>query len=83
MSPKVSNISCLPHKHHSKILLLKIVTGKTIEKSRALLATAGMPPSWWGEAVTTLVFLENCSPNSSINFLLPYELWHGTAPNLT
>ncbi|KAI7948485.1 hypothetical protein MJO29_010150 [Puccinia striiformis f. sp. tritici] len=54
----------------------------TIEKARTLLATSGLPLTWWGEAVTTSVFLENRSPDSSIKFSSPYELWHGTVPDL-
>ncbi|POW15070.1 hypothetical protein PSHT_07190 [Puccinia striiformis] len=55
----------------------------TIEKARALLATSGLPLSWWGEAVTTSVYLENRSPDSSIKFASPYELWHGSPPDLS
>ncbi|KAI7956622.1 hypothetical protein MJO28_003717 [Puccinia striiformis f. sp. tritici] len=55
----------------------------TIEKARTLLATSGLPLTWWGEAVTTSVYLENRSPDSSINFASPHELWHGFAPDLT
>jgi transposase InsO family protein len=55
----------------------------TVERTRAMLSTASLPLSWWGEAVTTLVYLENRSPNSSINFRSPYELWHGTPPDLS
>ncbi|PLW10334.1 hypothetical protein PCASD_21665 [Puccinia coronata f. sp. avenae] len=55
----------------------------TIVKTRAMLATAGMPLFWWGEAITTAVYLENRSPDSSINFKSPYELWKGSPPDLT
>ncbi|KAI7965543.1 hypothetical protein MJO29_001291 [Puccinia striiformis f. sp. tritici] len=55
----------------------------TIEKARTLLATSGLPLTWWGEAVTTSVYLENRSPDSSINFASPHELWHGSPPDLT
>jgi hypothetical protein len=48
-----------------------------------MLATVGLPLSWWGEAVTTCVYLENRSPDSSINFLSPYELWKGTPPDFS
>jgi hypothetical protein len=55
----------------------------TVERSRAMLATAGLLLSWWGEAVTTSVYLENWSPDSSIKFNSPYELWHGSPPDLS
>jgi hypothetical protein len=48
-----------------------------------MLATAGLPLSWWGEAATTSVYLENRSPDCSINFQSPYELWHGTPLDLS
>jgi hypothetical protein len=54
----------------------------TVEKARALLLTAGMSLSWWGEAIMTSVYLENRSPDSSIGMKSPYELWYGKPPNL-
>lgn len=54
----------------------------TVEKARALLACSGLPLEWWGEAVSTAVHLENCTPDSSIGFNSPYSCWHGTTPNL-
>ncbi|PLW35599.1 hypothetical protein PCANC_19049 [Puccinia coronata f. sp. avenae] len=53
----------------------------TVGKARALLLKAGMSLAWWGEAVTTSVYLENRSPDSSIGMKTPYELWHATCPD--
>lgn len=55
----------------------------TIEKTRALLSTSGLPLHWWGEAVELSVYLENRSPDSSIGFKSPYELWFGNKPDLS
>jgi transposase InsO family protein len=55
----------------------------TVEKTRALLLTSGLLLDWWGKAVVLSVFLENRSPDSSINFSTPYEMWHGKKPDLT
>jgi transposase InsO family protein len=55
----------------------------TVEKARALLLTSGLDLHWWGEAVTTSVFLENCSPDSSISMKSPFELWTGKPPDLS
>ncbi|KAI7966516.1 hypothetical protein MJO29_002264 [Puccinia striiformis f. sp. tritici] len=55
----------------------------TVEKTRALLMTSGLPLEWWGEAVQLSVFLENRSPDSSIGFLSPFEKWHGHKPDLS
>ncbi|KAI7958287.1 hypothetical protein MJO29_006504 [Puccinia striiformis f. sp. tritici] len=54
----------------------------TIEKARALLLASGMSLDWWGDAVTTSVYLENRTPDSSINWATPYELWHSVKPDL-
>ena len=37
---------------------------------------------WWGEAVTSSIYLENRSLDTSIDMKTPYELWHGQPPNL-
>lgn len=52
----------------------------TVEKARALLKRAGLPPEFWGEAVATAVYLENRTPIASRNFISPYELWNGIKP---
>lgn len=54
----------------------------TIEKSKTLLSTSGLPFEWWGDAVCTSVYLENRIPHSSLNLKTPYELWHGKPPKL-
>ena len=53
----------------------------TTEKARALLKNAGMPMVFWGEAVSTAVYLENRTPVASRGFKTPYELWHGVPPS--
>lgn len=55
----------------------------TIEKARALLSTSGLSLDWWGEAVQLSVFLENRSPDSSLDYATPYEKWHGSKPDLS
>jgi transposase InsO family protein len=55
----------------------------TVEKARAMLLTSGLPLEWWGEAVTTAVYLENRSPDSSILMKAPLELWTGSPPDLS
>jgi hypothetical protein len=55
----------------------------TIEKARAMLLTAGLPLDWWGEAVTTSVYLENCSPDSSLGMAAPFERWTSKSPDLS
>lgn len=38
-------------------------------------------PGWfWGEAVTTAVFLLNRAPTQSVNGMTPFEVWFGSKP---
>lgn len=52
----------------------------TTEKARALLKHAGLPSTFWTEAVSTAVYLENRNPVAPCGFRTPYELWHGLPP---
>jgi hypothetical protein len=36
-----------------------------------------MPVAFWGEAVTSVVFILNRSPTKSLKGITPYEAWHG------
>ncbi|KAK8919425.1 hypothetical protein KSP39_PZI020937 [Platanthera zijinensis] len=46
------------------------------EMLNSMLLTAGMPNSFWGEAVLTANHILNRVPHSKLNST-PYELWHG------
>ena len=48
-----------------------------LEKVRCLLFTAGMPKTFWGEAVSTAAHLVNKSPSTIINFKCLEEKWTG------
>lgn len=52
----------------------------TVEKARAMLKHAELPAEFWGEAVSTAVYLENRTPIAGRQFKSPFELWHGYAP---
>lgn len=52
----------------------------TVEKARAMLKHAGLPNTFWAEAVSTAVYLENQTPVASRAFMTPYELWFGETP---
>ena len=43
---------------------------------------AGMPAYFWGEVVTTAIFILNRSSTRSVEGRTPYEAWHGTKPNV-
>jgi hypothetical protein len=47
-----------------------------------MLKGTGMPARFWGEAVTTAVFLLNRSLTRSVEGRTPYEAWHGCKPDV-
>jgi hypothetical protein len=50
-------------------------------KARAMLLDAGLPMTFWGEAIKTACYLHHRTPTSSlIDFKSPYELLHGVKP---
>lgn len=48
-----------------------------LERVRCMLDNAGLPKSFWAEAVSTAGFLINRCPSSAIGFKTPQELWSG------
>lgn len=51
---------------------------KTIaDKIRCMLAESGLEKRFWAEAASTVVYLINRTPNASIEFKIPEEVWFG------
>jgi transposase InsO family protein len=48
--------------------------------ARCMLKTMGVPGRFWGEAVTTAVFVLNRAPTTSLKNQTPHEAWYGTKP---
>jgi len=48
--------------------------------ARSLLKQRSMPAKFWGEAVSTAVFLLNRAPTKALNGKTPYEAWYGKKP---
>ena len=48
-----------------------------MDMTRCLLFDANLPTKYWGEAVTTAIFIQNRTPNSKIKYEIPYERWTG------
>ena len=48
-----------------------------------MIHSAGLPLSFWGEAVNTAVYLCNRSPTSSLKDSTPYEYWHNEKPDVS
>lgn len=53
-----------------------------VEMARCMLKSKGVPSKYWGEAVTTAVYLLNRSPTKSVQDKTPYEAWHGKKPQV-
>lgn len=54
-----------------------------MDKVRSMLAETGLGSEFWAEATSTAVYLINRTPNSTIGFKLPEELWSGQKPDLS
>ena len=50
--------------------------------ARCKLKAKQLPGEFWGEAVTTAVYLLNRSSSKSIGGKTPYELWTGSTPGV-
>ena len=45
-----------------------------------MLKAKGLPGWFWGEAVSTAVYVLNGSPMKSVDGMTPFEAWHGKKP---
>ena len=48
-----------------------------LERTRAMLRTAGLAKSFWAEAVRTACYVINRSPSTAIDLKTPMEMWKG------
>lgn len=53
-----------------------------MEKVRAMLKECGLDDRYWGEALSTAVYLKNLSPTKAVQGMVPYEAWTGVKPNV-
>jgi hypothetical protein len=51
--------------------------------ARSMLKAKGVPATFWGEAVSTAVFILNRSPTKSLKGMTPFEAWHGRKPDVS
>jgi transposase InsO family protein len=54
-----------------------------VDMARSLLKSKNMPGSFWGEAVTTAVYLLNRAPTKAVIGKTPYEAIYGRKPNVS
>lgn len=51
-----------------------------VATARSMLKAKGLPGKFWGEAVSTAVYLLNRSPTKSVQGKTPFESWYGKKP---
>jgi hypothetical protein len=51
--------------------------------ARSMLKSKKMPAAFWGEAVSTAVFILNRSPTKALKDKTPYEAWYGRQPDVS
>ena len=55
-----------------------------IESARSMIAHAGLPNSYWAEAVAAAAYVRNRTPSNAIEeHMTPYERWYGRKPNVS
>ena len=53
-----------------------------LDMTRAMLKNKDLPKVFWGEAVSTAVYLLNRAPTKSLEGKTPYEGWTGRQPSI-
>jgi hypothetical protein len=53
-----------------------------VAMARSMMKSKGMPGRFWGEAVSTAVYLLNRAPIKSVVGMTPYEAWYGRKPSV-
>ncbi|WVZ71914.1 hypothetical protein U9M48_020443 [Paspalum notatum var. saurae] len=51
--------------------------------ARCMLKAKGMPVAFWGEAVTTAVYILNRASTKALDGQTPFEAWHGRKPDVS
>ena len=54
--------------------------GTVMATARSMLKAKGLPGWFWGEAVSTAVYVLNRCPTKSVDSMTPFEAWHGKKP---
>ena len=50
--------------------------------ARSMLTFKRLSPTYWAEAIDTVVYLRNRSPTASLDRITPYEAWFGFKPQV-
>ena len=51
--------------------------------ARSMMKAKGMPVRFWGEEVTTAVFILNRAPTKALMSKTPFEAWYGHKPSVS
>ncbi|CAA0840906.1 cysteine-rich RLK (RECEPTOR-like protein kinase) 8, partial [Striga hermonthica] len=51
--------------------------------ARSMMKAKGIPVEFWGEAVSTAVFILNRAPTKALKGMTPFEAWHGRQPDVS
>ena len=51
--------------------------------ARSMMKAKKMPAEFWGEAVTTAVFILNRAPTKALKGKTQFKAWHGRKPNVS
>ena len=51
--------------------------------AQSMMKTNGMPARFWGEAVTTAVFILNHAPTKALKGKTPFEAWYKHKPSMS
>jgi len=57
--------------------------GTIQDRIRCMIHASGLEPNLWGFAALNAGYLQNRSPNGSLGFRTPYEVWYGRKPDLS
>jgi hypothetical protein len=53
------------------------------EHITTMLDESGLPKAFWGECLAALVHVWNRCPTDAVDNAMPYELWHGSKPDVS
>ena len=51
--------------------------------ARSMMKAKGMPTRFWGETVTTAVFILNRAPTKALNGKTSFDAWYGRKPSVS
>ena len=54
-----------------------------MESARSMMSHAGLPDSYWAEAVATAAYITNRTSTTALEKMTPYEQWYGRNPDLS